>query len=584
MSQTTSIKSSPNYEQQVDEVELLKNIIPEKIEIISEEPDFNIQIEIKGNTEKPKKTFILNIYLNYDYPEKCPTFKIEEINKNLSDKRQKIIKDKLNKYCEENIGFTVIYQLYEIVQEFSDEEEKLELLKEEEKDTIESPYLLTSLKKEKAINEKPREIILLKNNNVLIIDNENKFKIYDNKFESLQLEHINDFDTPFICCRYFPSSERYNPDFLYLFDGSKVYVYKILYYRKKTFEIESDNKLRGNNNIKLIDKFEEYVDVIELPKYKNSIFFLNNDKTNKLLYQYEIENMYTNKTSLKLKAKINVSNDTEPVFRKLYPVNSDKFILASYTLKFKDDDEYVIQGINELRFVNSNNFTIKRKYDIKISPFNHSVVNYKDNFLIISYFNTKDKDKNIKEENLYNFEDYNINKIFNIVHYKTQIQYDYYYNDDGSDYDYDEDYYNERNMFLEKNDMKFYSYDITEHLIGIFDVRTEELITIIEYDFVKIMCNIKNNLLFLFEKNLNTLKSNQFAIEAFYHYYFDNLDETPASLDYTRDKYLAFLSLDDGFKIIQENFNYDNITCILEVDEGYLAVGSLKKGLVLYSN
>ena len=148
----------------------------------------------------------------------------------------------------------------------------------------------------------------------------------------------------------------------------------------------------------------------------------------------------------------------------------------------------------------------------------------------------------------------------------------------------DEDYYNERNMFLEKKDMKFYSYDITEHLIGIFDVRTEELITIIEYDFVKIMCNIKNNLLFLFEKNLNTLKSNQFAIEAFYHYYFDNLDETPASLDYTRDKYLAFLSLDDGFKIIQENFNYDNITCILEVDEGYLAVGSLKKGLVLYSN
>ena len=139
-------------------------------------------------------------------------------------------------------------------------------------------------------------------------------------------------------------------------------------------------------------------------------------------------------------------------------------------------------------------------------------------------------------------------------------------------------------MFLEKKDMKFYSYDITEHLIGIFDVRTEELITIIEYDFVKIMCNIKNNLLFLFEKNLNTLKSNQFAIEAFYHYYFDNLDETPASLDYTRDKYLAFLSLDDGFKIIQENFNYDNITCILEVDEGYLAVGSLKKGLVLYSN
>jgi hypothetical protein len=317
-------------------------------------------------------------------------------------------------------------------------------LKEEEKDTIESPYLLTSLKKEKAINEKPREIILLKNNNVLIIDNENKFKIYDNKFESLQLEHINDFDTPFICCRYFPSSDRYNPDFLYLFDGSKVYVYKILYYRKKTFEIETDNKLRGNNNIKLIDKFEEYVDVIELPKYKNSIFFLNNDKTNKLLYQYEIENMYTNKTSLKLKAKINVSNDTEPVFRKLYPVNSDKFILASYTLKYKsDENEYVIEGINQLRFINSNNFCITRKYDIKISPFNHSAVNYKDNYLIISYFNTKDKDKNFKEENLYNFQDDITNRIFNIIHYTQQYNYYYYEDEDEDEYGYD----NERNIY-----------------------------------------------------------------------------------------------------------------------------------------
>ena len=578
MSQITSIKSSPNYEQQVDEIELLKNIIPEKIEIISEEPDFNIQIEIKGNTEKPKKTFILNIYLNYDYPEKCPAFKIEEINKNLSDQRRKIIEEKINKYCEENIGFPVIYQLYEIVQEFSDEEEKLELLKEEEKDKNEMPYNLSSLKKVRTIKENPREIILLKNNNVLIINSENIMKIYDNKFESLQLEHYNDFYTPFICCRYFPTADRYNPDFLYLFDASNVYVYKILYYKKKIFEIESNKKIRGNTNIKLIDKFNSYVDVIELPKYKNSIFFLNNNNTNKLLYQYELENMDTNKTNFKLKAKINISNNTESVFRKLYPVNSDKFILASYTLKYKKDDndnEYEIEGINQLKFINSNNFCITKKYDIKISPFNHSVVNYKDNYLIISYFNTKDKDKNFKEENLYNFEDNINNRIFNIVHKR---QYDYYYYEDEDYYDY------ERNIYLEKEDMKYYSYDITDHLIGVFDVRTEELITIIEYDFVKIMCNIKNNLLFLFEKNVKSPKSNQYATEVFYHYYFDNLVETQASAAYSRDKYLAFLSLDDGFKIIQENFNYDNITCILEVDEGYLALGSLKKGVVLYSN
>jgi len=559
MTQKVSIKSSPNYEQQVDEIELLKNIIPEKIEIVNEEPDFHIQLEIKGDTEKPKKTFILNIYLNNDYPEKSPTFKIEEVNKHLSDKRQKIIEDKLNKYCEENIGFPVIYQLYEIVQEFSDEEEKLESIKEEEKDTIVSPYHLTSLKKLRTINEKPKEIILLKNNNVLIIDNENNFKIYDNKFESIQLEQRGDFDEPFISFKYFPTSDKFNPDFLCLFDSREVYVYKILYYRKKIFETNSVNKIRGNNNIKLIDKLEKYIDAIELPQYQSSIFFLNNDNSNKLLYQYDIDNMYTNKTKLNLKAKINISHNTKQIFRKLYPVNSEKFILASYTLKYFDNDEYKIEGINQLLFVNSKSFLITKKFNIKISPFNHTATNYKDNFLIISYFNTIDKEKNIKKEDLYNFEDKDNNQLFNKDYYNEKF-YDYYY---GTYETFEEG-------------MKYYSYDIIDHFIGIFDIRNEELVTIIEYDFVKIMCNIKNNLLFHFEKNLETIRSNQFATEAIYQ----NL----AFLNCSRDKYLAFLSIDDGFKIIQEKFDYDNITCFIEVDEGYLAVGSLKKGLVLYSN
>ena len=559
MTQKVSIKSFPNYEQQVDEIELLKNIIPEKIEIVNEEPDFHIQLEIKGDTEKPKKTFILNIYLNNDYPEKSPTFKIEEVNKHLSDKRQKIIEDKLNKYCEENIGFPVIYQLYEIVQEFSDEEEKLESIKEEEKDTIVSPYHLTSLKKLRTINEKPEEIILLKNNNVLIIDNENNFKIYDNKFESIQLEQRGNFDEPFISCKYFPTSDKFNPDFLCLFDSREVYVYKILYYRKKIFEKNSVNKIRGNNNIKLIDKLEKYIDAIELPQYQSSIFFLNNDNSNKLLYQYDIDNMYTNKTNLNLKAKINISHNTKQIFRKLYPVNSEKFILASYTLKYFDNDEYKIEGINQLLFVNSKSFLITKKFNIKISPFNHTATNYKNNFLIISYFNTIDKEKNIKEEDLYNFEDKDNNQIFNKDYYNEKF-YDYYY---------------ETYETFEEG-MKYYSYDIIDHFIGIFDIRNEELVTIIEYDFVKIMCNIKNNLLFHFEKNLKTIRSNQFATEAIYQ----NL----AFLNCSRDKYLAFLSIDDGFKIIQEKFDYDNITCFIEVDEGYLAVGSLKKGLVLYSN
>ena len=121
------IKLSPNYDQQVEEIELLKNIIPEKIEILKEEPNFNIKIEIEGNNiDEPKKTFILIIYLNYYYPEKAPRFKIYEINNFLNEKRKKVIEDKLTQYCNENIGLPMIYQLYEICQEFADEEERIE--------------------------------------------------------------------------------------------------------------------------------------------------------------------------------------------------------------------------------------------------------------------------------------------------------------------------------------------------------------------------------------------------------------------------------------------------------------------------
>ena len=89
---------------------------------------------------------------------------------------------------------------------------------------------------------------------------------------------------------------------------------------------------------------------------------------------------------------------------------------------------------------------------------------------------------------MYNFEDYKYNKIF----FKTKKDYYYYYDYDDN-IDLDEGYYDdEGNLRTDNVRKKYYSYDITDHFIGIFDVRTEELLTIIEYDFVKIMCNIKN--------------------------------------------------------------------------------------------
>ena len=152
MSKSKSIKTSPNYDQQIEEIELLKNIIPENLEIVNKEPNFHIQIKIIGKTsENPIKTFFLNIFLNYYYPEKSPRFTITEINNLLSAKNKEEIEEKIIQCCKENLGFPVIYQIYEIVQELADEEEKKELLKKEIEAKKENPYHLNQLKKIKNI-------------------------------------------------------------------------------------------------------------------------------------------------------------------------------------------------------------------------------------------------------------------------------------------------------------------------------------------------------------------------------------------------------------------------------------------------
>jgi hypothetical protein len=123
---------SPNYEQQEEEIEVLKNILPEKVTILKSEPNFHIQIEIEGENpeeEEPFKTFYLEIFLNNSYPEKAPRIKVYEANDCLNEKRKDMLMKKLDEYCKENEGISMIYQLYEIVKEFADEEEKISLRK-----------------------------------------------------------------------------------------------------------------------------------------------------------------------------------------------------------------------------------------------------------------------------------------------------------------------------------------------------------------------------------------------------------------------------------------------------------------------
>ena len=164
--------------------------------------------------------------------------------------------------------------------------------------------------------------------------------------------------------------------------------------------------------------------------------------------------------------------------------------------------------------------------------------------------------------------------------------YDYYDYYDDYEYEPDQEEYDEyvKNYFG-KFDNKYFSYDITEHLIGIFNIKTEELVTIYEFDPIKILYNIKDNILCLAEKRKDKRKVEQIANERMIHSYFNELSlgETNSSDLYKRDNYIAFLQFGDGLIVCQENFDYSNITSFVESDKDNLIIASKKKGIILYS-
>lgn len=112
-----------NYEQQKDEIDLLHNILFEKLTIKKEMPNFELEIITRGNVDAPRMQFYLEIKLDDSYPNSPPIFKIEERNNYLQEKKLKALIRQINELCLESIGMPVVYQLYEAVQTFADEEE-----------------------------------------------------------------------------------------------------------------------------------------------------------------------------------------------------------------------------------------------------------------------------------------------------------------------------------------------------------------------------------------------------------------------------------------------------------------------------
>ena len=141
---------SSNRDQQQDEIDLLQNIIFDKMKIIESEPNFKIFMEIKSDIQEPKMKFHLTVTLNDEYPDKEPTFELLEVNNYLASSKVRELESKLSSLCKEYINMPMIYQMYECILSYADEEEN-KLLNEEKEEQIkleEEKRLLELKKKE----------------------------------------------------------------------------------------------------------------------------------------------------------------------------------------------------------------------------------------------------------------------------------------------------------------------------------------------------------------------------------------------------------------------------------------------------
>ena len=108
-----------NYETQKDEIELLKNILFEQIEIFDEFP-YDFEITIKPDIiETPVLVLKMKISFTEEYPNSEPKFEIYDDSNYLASNKIKIINENVKIFIQENIGFAMIYQIYELVKVFS---------------------------------------------------------------------------------------------------------------------------------------------------------------------------------------------------------------------------------------------------------------------------------------------------------------------------------------------------------------------------------------------------------------------------------------------------------------------------------
>lgn len=108
--------NNPNHETQKDEIELLKNILFEKMTILEEMPLYVVEIDLNPDvTEEPILSFNIKFTLIKEYPESEPLVEIEDLTSQLPSSKISKLKEDISLYCQENIGMPMIYQIYEMI-------------------------------------------------------------------------------------------------------------------------------------------------------------------------------------------------------------------------------------------------------------------------------------------------------------------------------------------------------------------------------------------------------------------------------------------------------------------------------------
>ena len=169
--------SDSNYEAHKDEVELLTNILFEQLTIKEESPQYILEVKIVPDVvEEPKLNFLVRFVLPGKYPDVSPIFEVNDLSNYLPSSRIKSLYEEIKTFVQENIGMPMIYQIYEMVKDFANEQEEIMQQEHVSKTLIEEEKL-------KKYNEKISNVDshLIENRTFTPVTKEN-FEIWFKKF------------------------------------------------------------------------------------------------------------------------------------------------------------------------------------------------------------------------------------------------------------------------------------------------------------------------------------------------------------------------------------------------------------------